>query len=169
MPGVRKVEVRLETDEFVVSYDAGATNTDHMILAIDAVGFRPTIVRSRLDPGDIHPLPSGPIPEPIATALNNAKKTNTPVFVDFHAEWCGACKIMATTTLVDPAVLETLKGFQVLKVDADVHGEAINHYKVVGMPTYVVLNASGDELFRHVGPIDADSLVRELSQLGHQD
>lgn len=133
--------------------------------AIVALGYRPRIVQSRLNVGISNEPPSGKVPEPIATALQQTRKTDTPVFVDFYAGWCGACKIMDQTTLIDAGVVNTLKGFHFVKVDAERYLEATEHFGVVGMPTYIVLSSSGEELFHQVGPIDAENLVHELSTI----
>ena len=105
-------------------------------------------------------VPSGPLPEPIASLL---KETDKPLLVDFYAEWCGACKLMESTTLKDPTLLKTLKRFHFIKIDADVYPEVVRYFNVVGMPTYIVLNKSGEELYRQVGPIDAKNFDEALT------
>ncbi len=162
LAGIKKVDIDLENDQFTVVYNDKVTSLDEMKASIAELGYRPRIVSSTLVRSDSQPLPFGPIPEPIATALNNSRITNMPVFVDFYAEWCGACKVMEKTTLVDPTVLKTLEQFQVLKVDADEFPVATQHFRVFGMPTYIVLDTTGKEKYRHVGPIDVENLVENL-------
>ncbi len=87
------------------------------------------------------------------------------LFVDFYAEWCGACKTMDRTTFQDPTVKNALEQFVFLKVDADLHPGTARHFKVVGMPTLVVLDASGQEVYRQVGPIGAAELAQALTAL----
>ena len=101
-------------------------------------------------------------PEPVAAAVLQAKKDDIYIFIDFYAKWCGACKIMDKTTLVDPLVVSMLDKFLVLKVDADEYPDATQYYKVVGMPTFLVLDSDGQEAFRHVGPIDSSALIVNL-------
>lgn len=101
----------------------------------------------------------------MASAFDEASKLNKLVFVDFFAEWCGACKTMDRTTFSDPTVQTALKRFVFLKVDADQHPDTARYFKVVGMPTLIVLGASGDEIYRQVGPIEPGELVQELSAL----
>ena len=107
----------------------------------------------------------GAIPEPVATAIARAGGEGKFVFVDFYAEWCGACKILDRTTLKDPMVVQALHNFVFLKVDADQYPDAITHFNIVGMPTLVVLNLRGEEVYRQVGPIKADKLTNDLSAL----
>ena len=72
---------------------------------------------------------------------------------------------MDRTTFKDRAVANALERFVFIKVDADRYPDAARHFNVVGMPTLVVLEASGEEIYRRVGPIEANELVQELSLL----
>ena len=110
------MEVNLEDDKFTVSYDARVTSAERMKQVINELGYKPTIVQSLLAARKMK-VPSGPLPEPIASLL---KETDKPLLVDFYAEWCGACKLMESTTLKDPTLLKTLKRFHFIKIDADV-------------------------------------------------
>jgi len=150
-----------------VTYDGRLATAKEMKDAISDLGYVPKVVESRFAgtnlTGTSVDSAKGPIPEPVASAVTQAGDTGKLVFIDFYAEWCGACKILDRTTLKDPAVLTTLEQFVFLKVDADQYPDAIIHFKIVGMPTLVVLNALGEEVFRQVGPITADRLVSELA------
>ena len=164
LPGVKKVDVDLETDQFTVAYDEQATSSDEMEVAIETLGYRPRVVQSRITPL-LAASHAEPIPAPIAMALEQARKTNAKLFIDFYAKWCGACKVMEKTTLADPDVLNTLGRFHVLKVDVDEFPNATQYFKVFGMPTYIVLNSPGEEQYRHVGPLGAEKLIEDLSPL----
>ena len=133
--------------------------------SIVELGYRPSIVQSRVDLGAAAPGSSGAIPEPVSSAIVTATKTDRFLFVDFYAEWCGACKTLDRTTLADPAVRTALEQFVFLKVDTDLHPETARYFNVIGMPTLVVLDESGEEIYRQVGPIGATELTRELSAL----
>ncbi len=170
MPGVREVTVDLRSDEFTISYDEQRSNTDEMQAEIVALGYSPSVVRSRIaeisNPSTTGQSDPETAPEPVAATLVRADKSGSYIFLDFYAKWCGACKIMEKTTLIDPGVLSVLDKFEVLKVDADEYPDAIHHYRVVGMPTYVVLDSLGSEVYRHIGPIDSDALIAQLSIFG---
>ena len=133
-----------------------------MLEAIVSIGYRPTIVQSRL-PSNTMAVPSGPIPEPLASLL---KETSKPILVDFYASWCGACKLMELTTLKDPTFIKTIERFHFIKIDVDDYPDLVRHFRVVGMPTYIVLSKSGVELYRQVGPIEAiefnQALIRSV-------
>jgi len=73
---------------------------------------------------------------------------DTPVLVDFYADWCGPCKMMAP-------VLEQLKGevkgkATILKVDVDKNQKASTKYGIQSIPT-MILFKNGQILWRHSG------------------
>jgi thiol:disulfide interchange protein DsbD len=132
---------------------------------IKDLGYDPEVVPSRLVPRASVDRSNEEIPEPVAAAVIKAGDTGKLVFLDFFAQWCGACKILDRTTLKDESVLTTLENFVFLKVDADQDPQALVHFNVVAMPTLVVLNVYGEEIYRHVGPIDARQLIEDLESL----
>ena len=155
----------LARDQFTVEYDAGVVLTDRMNEAIVELGYRPKIVQSPIDLGISGITSSGPLPEVVASALDEAKETGRLVFVDFHAEWCGACRTLHRTTFKDPQVEKVFERFVFVKVDADEDPEAAKYFDVMGLPTLVALQATGEEVYRHVGPIGVKKLVQDLSLL----
>jgi len=77
-------------------------------------------------------------------ALADAYAARQPVFIDFWADWCRNCHAMDRTTFSDPAVQERLEKYKVLKFDAtDFRSspvkDILDHFGVVGLPTYVIL------------------------------
>jgi thiol:disulfide interchange protein DsbD len=96
--------------------------------------------------------------------LSQARAASKLVFVDFFAEWCAPCKIIESKTLPDSRVQEALEGFVFVRVDADADQGAGARFGVFGMPTLLVLGVDGDELFRHVGPIEPADLAEKLLQ-----
>ena len=83
-------------------------------------------------------------------ALASAKAEKRPLIVDFTAEWCGACKEIAKHTFADPRVMEKAlaANFVAVKVDAtndeDPQVDAVKgKYKVVGLPTVVIYDSTG--------------------------
>tara|TARA_B100000508_G_scaffold20017_1_gene13578 strand:- start:1674 stop:2339 length:666 start_codon:yes stop_codon:yes gene_type:complete len=83
------------------------------------------------------------------------------VLVDFHTVWCAPCKKMAP--IVDELQNEYKGRAGVLRVDADKSKEVANHYKVVGVPVFI-LYKSGKAVWRHTGIIGKKELQQIIDQ-----
>ncbi|MEE8060901.1 MAG: thioredoxin [Gemmatimonadales bacterium] len=81
--------------------------------------------------------------------------TDVPVVVDFYADWCGPCKMMA------PALDEFAHGqvgkVLVLKLDTDANQATAQRFGIKGIPTLIAFE-NGSEARRHVGMADANIL-----------
>ncbi len=88
-------------------------------------------------------------------------KSETPVLVDFYADWCSPCKAM------NPIIQEVAKMVQgkarVIKVDIDKSVQAAQAYQVQAVPTFIIFK-KGNIIWRHSGMIDKLSLVNVLNQ-----
>ena len=84
---------------------------------------------------------------------------DTPVLVDFYADWCGPCKAMNP---VIQDVARELKGkARVIKVDIDKSQSAAIMYNVNAVPTFMLFK-NGKSIWRHFGMIDKQSLLRTI-------
>jgi len=77
-------------------------------------------------------------------ALTLAEQEGKPVFVDFWASWCKSCLKMEKTTFKDPDVRRRLESYVKIKYRAEDPGDdavkaVLDHFKIIGLPTYVVL------------------------------
>jgi len=105
-----------------------------------------------------------------AAAAADAKRTGRGLFVLFHAEWCMACVEMQRpgNTLSDQALRSWIEARYVpVRVDAtdddDPNVDAVKaKYKVVGLPTIVVLDEAGKERARFVEYVSAANLRAQL-------
>jgi thioredoxin-related protein len=62
-------------------------------------------------------------------------------------------------------VISALENYERLKVDTDLHPEAASFYNVVGMPTLLILDSTGKEIFRSVGLVEPEELEAQLRRL----
>lgn len=83
-----------------------------------------------------------------------------PVIVDFYADWCGPCKIMAP--VFDELASEQAGHALVLKLDTDRNQQTAQRFGVRGIPTLIVFRG-GKETGRHVGVAPKPKLVELLS------
>ncbi len=80
-------------------------------------------------------------------ALAEARAKQQPVLLDFHAPWCYSCYFMAKNVLTGPEWNAVERTMVVLQVDADSpEGTALkDQFVVKALPSYLVLNAQGQE------------------------
>ena len=170
LPGIQSeatVEMILERDAFNIEYNASLTSLDDMYAAILDLGFTP-LSSVENDSDRNLSLNGEEVPQPIANALAVAQTENKPLFVDFFAEWCIACKTLEQQILNSVEVQSALENYVVVKVDTELFPDSGMYYKIVGMPTLIVLDLKGEELFRTVGSISIPELSAELEKLKPQ-
>ncbi|MBL7944960.1 MAG: thioredoxin [Flavobacteriales bacterium] len=89
------------------------------------------------------------------TSFQDLINGEKPVLVDFFAEWCGPCKMMAP-------ILDEFKGLvgdraTVIKVDVDKNPGAAQAFGVRGVPTLIVFKG-GQQVWRRSGVMSAAQL-----------
>jgi thioredoxin 2 len=94
-----------------------------------------------------------------ASFATHTAKNSLPVLVDFWAEWCGPCKMMAP--VLERTAEQRATTLQVAKVDTDAQPDLSARFSIRSIPT-LILFRDGKELARQSGAVDAATLGRWL-------
>jgi thioredoxin 2 len=85
--------------------------------------------------------------------------TDVPVVVDFYADWCQPCKMMAP--MLDQLAADLQGELVVAKLDTDSNPTMAVHYGIRGIPTLIVFR-DGQEWKRQTGVVPPDRLAELL-------
>lgn len=86
---------------------------------------------------------------------------SVPVLVDFYADWCAPCKMMAP--ILDELAHDRVGEALVLKLDTDRNQQSAARYGIQGIPTLIVFR-DGKEARRQVGGVPKRALEELLKE-----
>lgn len=85
--------------------------------------------------------------------------TKRAVLVDFYADWCGPCKMLA------PILKEVKKdledGIKIIKIDVDKNQHLAAKYQVRGVPT-MILFKNGEQVWRQSGVLQKNDIINVI-------
>ena len=89
-------------------------------------------------------------------------KSPTPVLVDFSAEWCGPCKMLAP--IMEQLADEYVGRVKVAKIDIDNNRESAAKYSIQSVPTMIMFKG-GEPVKKLVGLIPKNKIAESLDEL----
>jgi len=82
-----------------------------------------------------------------------------PVLIDFHADWCGPCKMLS------PIIKEVAKALdgkvRVIKIDVDKNAALADKFQIRGVPT-MMLFKDGKSVWRQSGVLQKDEIIKQI-------
>jgi thioredoxin 1 len=93
------------------------------------------------------------------TSFSDLINSDTPVLVDFYADWCGPCKMM---TPVIKEIAQDMSGkMKVIKIDTDKNPAVSSQYGIQGIPTFILFK-NGKILWRQSGAMPKHQMANEI-------
>ncbi len=93
--------------------------------------------------------------------FNKLINSDKPVLIDFHAEWCGPCKMQSP--IVTAVAKELGDKVMVIKIDVDKNPEISARYNIRSVPTIMVFKNS-EIKYQQSGLMDKNQLIRLINQ-----
>ena len=93
--------------------------------------------------------------------FNEILNSGKTILVDFSAEWCGPCKMMAP--ILKQAKDAVGEKAMIIKIDIDKNREAAEQFQIQSVPT-LILFKNEEVLWRQSGVVQANTLVQLINQ-----
>jgi thioredoxin 1 len=97
------------------------------------------------------------------SSFNEIINSGQPVLVDFYADWCAPCKMVAP--ILEQVAGEMKGELKILKVNVDKNREAASKYGIRSIPT-LMLFKNGEIRWQGVGVMQADQIKQIVKTKG---
>lgn len=87
-------------------------------------------------------------------------KSEIPVLIDFHADWCGPCKMLGP--ILKEVKEELGDQVKIVKIDVDKNQPLAAKYQVRGVPT-MILFKNGEQLWRQSGVLSKQEIKQKIT------
>ena len=96
-----------------------------------------------------------------STFDETVNSSSTPIVVDFWAEWCGPCKMIAP--ILGEIAAEKAGQVTIAKLNVDDHGDVAQRYGIMSIPTLLVFK-DGQMVKKMVGAKGKSQLLQEIEE-----
>jgi|TARA_R110002110_G_scaffold85074_7_gene220970 thioredoxin 1 len=86
--------------------------------------------------------------------------SETPILVDFSADWCGPCKMLAP--ILKQVKDELGDAIKIIKIDVDKNQPLSAKYQVKGVPTMILFKL-GKQLWRQSGLLQKQEIISVIN------
>lgn len=93
-------------------------------------------------------------------SFGNIIDSKTPVLVDFYADWCGPCKMLAP--ILKQVKDDLAENIKIIKIDVDKNQPLASKYQVRGVPT-MILFKEGKQLWRQSGVLQKNDIINIIN------
>ena len=87
-------------------------------------------------------------------------QSETPVLIDFYADWCAPCKML--TPILKDIKSELGDRLKVVKIDVDNNNAIAGRFQIRGVPT-MMLFKEGEVLWRQSGVLSKDAILNAIA------
>ena len=94
------------------------------------------------------------------SSFNKIIDSQTPVLVDFFADWCGPCKLLAP--ILKQVKEELGDAVKIIKIDVDRNQPLAAKYQVRGVPT-MLLFKNGKQVWRQSGLLQKNEIINIIN------
>lgn len=91
--------------------------------------------------------------------FNDIIQSETPVLIDFFADWCGPCKMLAP--ILKDVKEELGDGVKIIKINVDKNEQLAAKYQVRGVPTMIVFK-NGEQKWRQSGVLQKEEIIQVI-------